>query len=146
VRDEALARDRSAAHDAPELADASGELTGHITGHAFGASASGVSFGFVDTSTRPRLAPQVRRTFGADDPATVEAFRSGRGAENAGPRVGDVVIHEIHYHPAVGTEFLELHNRSGADVSLFEPGLERGWRIDSWGEAGHLEALGYIRL
>lgn len=47
-------------------------------------------------------------------------------AENSGPRIGPVVISEIHYHPLVGQgefEFLEIYNPTNASVDLTE------WRI-----------------
>jgi hypothetical protein len=40
---------------------------------------------------------------------------------NAGPRIGPVVINEIHYHPdATGDEFVELLNLTASPVSLFD--------------------------
>lgn len=50
------------------------------------------------------------------------------GAPNGAPRVEDVVINEINYHPITdddADEFVELHNRSGQSVSL------AGWRFES---------------
>ncbi|MEM9658168.1 MAG: lamin tail domain-containing protein, partial [Planctomycetota bacterium] len=54
------------------------------------------------------------------------------GAENGPHLVGDVVVSEVHYHPAAPTggslaidqlEFVELNNRSGSVVDL------SGWRL-----------------
>ncbi|MDP7049102.1 MAG: lamin tail domain-containing protein [Verrucomicrobiota bacterium] len=51
----------------------------------------------------------------------------------AWPVFGGVVINEIHYHPAsedVREEFIELHNTSGAAVSLDGWSVRRGVRFD----------------
>src|SRR5262249_49486885 len=53
------------------------------------------------------------------------------GDTNAGPKVGPVVITEIHYRPPdqadgsdnSGDEFIELRNISGTPVPLFHPTL-----------------------
>jgi hypothetical protein len=45
------------------------------------------------------------------------------GSANAYPKVGPVVINEIHYNPASGgqnEEFIELRNITGAKVNLYE--------------------------
>jgi hypothetical protein len=57
------------------------------------------------------------------------------GAANAGPRVGPVVINEIHYHPAPdGDEFVELKNITGAAVPLFDPLAPTNvWRFNGLG-------------
>ncbi len=58
------------------------------------------------------------RSFGVDDPATVEEFRTGTGASNYAPRVGPVVINEIMYHSAYTNDatldYIELYN-AGVD-------------------------------
>lgn len=95
-------------------ANAAGELTGYVHGHRFGAADDGVSFGLVSTSDgREHFVAQSERTL---------------GTANAGPRLGPVVISEIHYHPpdqADGSEngedeFVELQNISGGTVRLAE--------------------------
>ncbi|MBN1442484.1 MAG: lamin tail domain-containing protein, partial [Planctomycetes bacterium] len=58
-------------------ADASGELTGHIAGHEFDAAFEGISFGVHATSTGLDFTALAERTFGRDQPATVEEFRLG---------------------------------------------------------------------
>jgi hypothetical protein len=80
--------------------------TGYGHGFSFGASANGESFGRLVTSdARERFVAQSAHT---------------PGAANAGPRVGPVVITEIHYNPAAaGQEFVELQNISAAPVPLF---------------------------
>lgn len=107
--------------------DAQGEPTGYRAGLAFGAAENGVSFGRHPTSRGDDFAFLERRTFGSDTPTTLEQFRAGRGAVNARPLIGPVVISEIMYRPAAtgpGStedarfEFIELHNRSAQPVAL----------------------------
>jgi hypothetical protein len=116
--------------------DGGGALTGYRSQVRFGASAANVSFGRVLTgnpagSYYPEFWPQTTRTFGQDNAATVEQFRTGTGLANGAPRTGPIIIHEIMYHPPDGSggtdnardEFIELHNitTSAVDVS--------GWRL-----------------
>ena len=42
-------------------------------------------------------------------------------AANPAPAVPDVIFNEILYNPASGDEFIELYNRGGSDVTLFDP-------------------------
>ena len=102
-------------------ADAAGNLTGFSDGFSFPASANGVSFGRYVTSTgEVQYPPQIANSFGAGQ---------------TGPRVGPVVINEIHYHPAPGSdEFIELKNVTSQSVKLYDP--ERAtnrWRINGVG-------------
>jgi hypothetical protein len=63
--------------------------------------------------------------------------RATFGGPNSGPVPGDVIVSEIHYHPAAlpdgalidqdALQFVELYNRSGAGVIL------GGWRIGGYG-------------
>ena len=108
-------------------ADANGNLTGYRTGVKFGAAENGFSFGRYRTSVDVDFTTLSARTFGADNPSTLGEFRAGRGATNAYPRVGPIVLSEIMYHPSkLGTndnerdEFIELHNLTGAAVPLFD--------------------------
>lgn len=97
--------------------DAMTNLTGYSHGFAFGASALGVSFGRHVTSTGDEhFTPQLALTL---------------GASNAGPRVGPVVINEIHYHPAAGgEEFVELKNITASPVKLYDPARPGNtWRL-----------------
>jgi hypothetical protein len=101
--------------------DAQTNLTGYSHGFAFGAAAEGVSFGRqVNSAWEEQFPAQVAPTF---------------GQTNAGPRVGPVVINEIHYHPAVGgDEFLELKNITAAPVQLSASNLAtNGWRLNGLG-------------
>lgn len=118
-------------------ADADGNLTGYRTGLTFEAAANNVSFGRHETSMGVDFVAMSQRTFGVDNPATVELFRTGTGAANAYPLVGPVVINEIMYHPAdYGTnapdleEFIELLNLTGTNVPLFDPAYPTNvWRL-----------------
>ena len=96
-------------------ADADGRLTGWVHGFGFGAADDGVTFGRHVTS-------DGLEHFVAQTSATL-------GAPNAGPRVGPVVLNEIHYRPVnagggdepADDEFVELLNASAEAVSLFDP-------------------------
>jgi hypothetical protein len=114
-----------------------GVLTGFRAEADFGAAASGVSWGRHQTSVGFDFTPLAARTFGADNPATVEEFRAGTGLPNAAPLVGAVVINEIMYHPpGDGTndntleEFIELRNITGDPVPLFHTNFTTNtWRL-----------------
>jgi hypothetical protein len=117
---------------------ANNALTGYRTRIDFGAAANGVSFGrYVSSDNRVHHVAMSARTFGVDDPGSVEEFRTGLGAANAYPLVGPVVIGEVMYHPPdLGTndngrdEFIELRNISTASVSLFDPNHPTNvWRL-----------------
>jgi hypothetical protein len=98
-------------------ADASGELTGFVHGFSYGAAEKNVTWGRHIISTgEEHFVPQREMTF--------------LGA-NPGPKVGPVVISEIHYHPPNEiSEFIELHNLSDAPVPLYDPVyLTNTWRI-----------------
>jgi hypothetical protein len=82
-------------------------------------------------------APLVGRSFGMDQPASLIEFRQGKGAENAMPLVGPVIIQEIMFHPAVegaaeeGFEFLELLNAGATEVALFDAAHPTNtWRLN----------------
>jgi hypothetical protein len=98
--------------------NAAGDLTGYSHGFAFPAAANGVSFGRHLISTGAAHYP-------AQTSLTL-------GAANSGPRVGPVVINEVHYQPLVGdAEFVELRNISGSSVPLYNvehPDLT--WRVN----------------
>lgn len=53
------------------------------------------------------------------------------GSPNSGPRVGPVVISEIHYAPtgSADSEFLELTNISHAAVTLADPAKSAAWKF-----------------
>jgi hypothetical protein len=114
-------------------ADLLGELSGSMRGVRYGPADEGMSFGRHRTSMGPAFVAQAVRTFGRDAPATVEEFRSGTGAPNAGPLVGPVVISEIMYHPSGGGDaFIEIENLSDVDVPLYDVNAPmRTWRLSS---------------
>ncbi len=85
-----------------------GQLTGFSHGFAFGAAFNGVSFGrFVNSAGEELFPAQTAMSLGAPNP---------------GPRVGPIVLNEIHYHPAGAEddEFIELLNLSDEPVPLFD--------------------------
>jgi hypothetical protein len=93
-------------------------LTGYVHGFDFGPVEPGLTFGRHVTRTGDEQFP--------------EQSRPSLGATNAGPRIGPVVMTEIHYHPpdeVIGTnhvdnvqdEFIELFNLSDAVVPLYDP-------------------------
>jgi hypothetical protein len=99
-------------------ADAAGQLTGYVHGFAFGASLSGESLGRHLTSTGAEM--------------FVRQGERSLGGPNRGPRVGPVVVSEIHYHPPevwvhgawwdnFEHEFIELYNPTTQPVPLFAP-------------------------
>lgn len=107
--------------------DGSGFYTAFTT-RSFGPSENGVSFGWVETSQGKDWVPLSRRTFGADSPSSLAAFRKGKGLPNPSAKVGPFVINEIHYHPPdIGTndnvidEFIELRNITSRSFPLFDP-------------------------
>jgi hypothetical protein len=79
-----------------------------------------------------------QRTFGVDQPQTVDQFRQGRGAANANARVGPVVLSELLYHPPdAGTndntldEYIELANLTAQPIPLYDPGAAtNAWKLD----------------
>lgn len=119
-------------------ASANGSLTGYRTRVDFGAQLNGVSFGrYVTSDNRAELVAMSARSFGVDDPGSLEEFRSGTGLMNPYPRVGPVIISEIMYHPPdLGTnentrdEFIELRNITTAPVPLYDPAHPTNtWRL-----------------
>jgi hypothetical protein len=101
--------------------DGSTNLTGYSHGFVFEAADPGVSFGrYVNSIGEETFPAQTVNTF---------------SLANAGPRVGPVVIREIHYNPAPGgDEFLELANITSGSVPLFDPArLTNTWRLNGVG-------------
>jgi hypothetical protein len=101
--------------------DADGRLTGYSHGFAFGASVEGVTFG--------------RHVLSTGDEHFPEQAVATLGAENLGPRIGPVVLSEIHYHPALEhDEFIELRNITAVPVNLFESAHPSNtWRLNGAG-------------
>ncbi|HEU0010517.1 MAG TPA: lamin tail domain-containing protein, partial [Verrucomicrobiae bacterium] len=99
-------------------ADGAGALTGYSHGFTFGGSQDGVSFGrYVNSVGEEQFPLLVSRT---------------PGGANAAPRIGPVVLSEIHYNPKSNPdEFLELRNLSNAPVPLFDPANPTNtWRLN----------------
>ena len=73
------------------------------------------------------------RTFGVDNPASTNAFRSGTGLPNAYPKVGPIVFNEIMYHPVDTNdvyEYVELRNITASPVPLYDPANPGNtWRL-----------------
>ncbi|HXI51066.1 MAG TPA: lamin tail domain-containing protein, partial [Candidatus Saccharimonadales bacterium] len=124
-----------------------GRLTGFRTGVSFGASANGVSFGrYMTSDGRADFIAMTALSFGtsvtASDPPSqsyLNIFRTGTGAANPDPRVGPIVINEIHFHPpdiVSGTnffdnsidEFVELYNLTDTAIPLYDPAIYRADR------------------
>jgi len=100
-------------------ADAAGAPTGYFRGMAFGPSDPNTAIIRIRHAGGADTAQAISPTFGVSGPQTVEDFRTGRGAPNAPPRVGPVVIAEIHPRPAAGEpQFVELVNTSSDPVLL----------------------------
>jgi len=119
-------------------ADASGNLTGYRFVLKFGATANSVSYGRIMTSIGPDYTMLERPTFGVNNPATVEEFRTGQGAANSAPLIGPVVITEIHYQPAPTTpgvdntsdEFVEIRNITGKVQPLYDTeAVTNTWKL-----------------
>ena len=98
--------------------DAGTNLTGYSHGLSFEAADAGVPFDrHLHSVDEEHFPAQTATTF---------------NAANAGPRIGPVVINEIHYNPSAGgDEFIELVNLTGASVPLYDPAFPTNtWRVD----------------
>jgi hypothetical protein len=98
-------------------ANSNGQLSGYNHGVEFGASFNGVSFGRVVNEIGEEFYPlQTSVTI---------------ASPNAGPRIGPVVINEVHYHPEPGgCAFIELLNSAPTNVPLFSPAFPTNtWHI-----------------
>jgi hypothetical protein len=114
-----------------------GNLTGFRRGVDFGAAENGVSFGrYITSDGDTETVAMSQRTFGVDNPSTTNQFLQGKGKANAYPKVGPIVINEIHYHPPeiisgnstndnVLDEFIELRNITQNTVLLYDPNIYR---------------------
>lgn len=130
-------------------ATSSGDLTGYVIEREYFASPVDQSFGTYETSVEPVFTALTSRTFGADNPSTVEEFRTGTGTTNADPVIGPVIFNEIFYHPPdpgmgneAESEFIEFFNVTGSTIPLFDDALGAGWLVDGVsapGGAGEFE-------
>jgi hypothetical protein len=101
--------------------DSNTNLTGYSHGVSFGAAENGVSFGrYLNSVGEEQFPAQRANTF---------------GGVNAGPRIGPVVINEIHYHPLPNDDtFIELLNITNVPVTLFDPlHATNTWKVDGLG-------------
>jgi hypothetical protein len=96
-----------------------GALTGFRAEVSFGAAERDVTFGrFVTYDGVAEFTAQKAQTY---------------GATNAYPLIGDVVFTEIMYHPAEsgGFEYIELFNRTSADVALYDTNYPTNtWKLE----------------
>lgn len=111
-----------------------GVETGERAMVQFGASSNGVSLGRVITSQGVDFWPLTQRSFGVDNGEPLNQFRTGVGRSNAAPLVGPIIISELLYHPAGGTngseEFIELQNNTDGVVPLYDPEFPTNrWRL-----------------
>ncbi|HYW81439.1 MAG TPA: lamin tail domain-containing protein, partial [Thermoguttaceae bacterium] len=105
-------------------ADAAGHLTHFVDHGEFPAAALGETFGRWPSGTGS-LVPMLEPTL---------------GFVNSGPRVGPIVLSEVHYHPldanpndtvsASDLEFVELYNPTSASVDLTDWRLRGGIDFD----------------
>lgn len=117
---------------------ASGVVTGRREVKTVESASAGVSFGrHVKSDGGSDLVLMAARTFGADSPSSVSAFRLGTGKSNAYPMVGPLVLTEIQYRPPdIGTndntidEFVELRSTTNGTLRLYDPNYPTNvWRI-----------------
>lgn len=100
--------------------NSAGELTGYSVYAQFGTTEAGTTVArYTNTETPPRtfMVPQISPTL---------------GGPNSGPKIGPVVISEIHYQPSgTASEFIEIRNNGNTPVPLFDPANPTNtWRID----------------
>lgn len=99
--------------------DGSGQPTGYREVETFGAQEREVTFGRHIKST------------GKSDFVAQRA--ASRGAANAGPRIGPIVVAEIHYQPTTNRiEYLEFYNIAASNVALANAAAPaRTWRLNN---------------
>ncbi|WP_165108775.1 lamin tail domain-containing protein [Limisphaera ngatamarikiensis] len=106
-----------------------GTLTGARASAVFGPAPNGIPWGIHPTSVGYDFTLLSQPTFGVSQPTNLVHFRTGRGAPNAAPCIGPVVINEIHYQPPEDLdapdsgllEFIELYNLAPTNVPLYDP-------------------------
>lgn len=102
------------------FASAEGCDAGYCHGCEFGEIENGVTFGrFVAADGREHFPAQREETL---------------GSENAGPRLGPVVISELMYHPANDSdEYVEIVNTSSDSIPLFDAERpENTWKVEGF--------------
>ena len=126
-----------------------GRPSGQIYGSEFGASAPNTSLGLYTNSLgNSNYIVLEEPSFGSvQPPATLEDFRSGKGAANAAPRISPLIISEIMPAPASGSEYVELYHAGEESLDLGPDG--EGWalteavrfRFPQGARIGHAETL-----
>jgi hypothetical protein len=117
------------------MGDAQGNVVEFVDGIAFPAAENGRSMGRYPNGSGPVRTLEYQtlgtRISNTDPAETLDLFVQGKGAPNAEPFVGTVVINRIMYHPTEGNdEFIELRNRVKTIVSLFDPRIpEHTWQV-----------------
>lgn len=104
-------------------ADATGKPLKFVDHLEFGPARLNESWGLWPDGVGS-LYPMKQRTLVNEASGT--SPKAKLGAPNSGPRVGPLVLREIHHTPTGGNtdlEFVEIHNPTGATVSL------DGWRL-----------------
>jgi hypothetical protein len=104
-------------------ADASGTPVKFIDHLDFGPARLNETWGRWPNGTGS-IHPMTQRTLVDESSNTVPKAKFG--AANSGPRVGPLIVHEIHHSPGGGNtdlEFIEIYNPTAATVSL------QGWHL-----------------
>ena len=117
-----------------------GVLTGYVEQEKFGPSERDVSFG------------RYRKSTGAYNFVAMSSNRPG--GNNTYPKVGPIVINEIMYNPQSGDdnhEYIELYNKSGLPVTLYDSSENESWRIEdgieyTFPQSITIEAGGYLMV
>lgn len=123
-------------------ADAEGRLTGYRATVSFGPSPNGLPFGRQVTSHGLQFVNLTHVTFGTgivatNAPELLPEYRLGKGATNADPVVGPLVISEIMYHPSGLVpeeqpiyEYVELQNITTREQLLHDPlAITNSWQL-----------------
>ncbi|HET6406457.1 MAG TPA: CotH kinase family protein, partial [Chthoniobacteraceae bacterium] len=125
-------------------ADTSGKPLKFVDHLEFGPARLNESWGLWPDGTGS-LYPMVQRTLVDESSGSVP--KAKLGAPNTGPRVGPIVLHEIHHSPVGGNtdlEFVEIRNPTASAVSL------DGWRlrgaVDFDFGASHTIAAGQVMV
>ncbi len=104
--------------------------TRFVTLYLFSANAEGRLTGYRDTIGVPISEPGVsvgREVNSLGSERVTAQAQVTLGAANSGPRISPVVLSEIMYQPQTGPEYVELTNRSGAPVALWDAATADGW-------------------
>ena len=99
--------------------NSAGDLTGYTVFAQFGASETGVTMARYANTESPA------RTF------FVQQKTPTLGSANSGPRIGPILLSEIHYQPSgTASEFIEIRNNGNTPIPLYDPANPANtWRI-----------------